>query len=80
MHPIKAFCKKNKLSYAKFVQPLSCGSEYISQIICGYRQGSPQLALEIERAWKLPAFLIRPDIFQPPDQRENNKAQDTVTP
>jgi DNA-binding transcriptional regulator YdaS (Cro superfamily) len=63
MHPIKEFCKTKQMKITAFAAPLSCGAEYISQIICGHRKGSPQLALEIQAMWGIPAHLMRPDIY-----------------
>ncbi len=49
-HPLKSFMKTTGMTEAAFGKLIGCSSNYVSQIICGYRHPSREFAKAIEKA------------------------------
>ena len=50
MHPIKEFCKENKIRQRELARQSDISAAYMTQIIKGQRRPTPPVALRIQNA------------------------------
>jgi len=53
----------------EMARTLNCNRDYLAQIACGFRKGSPQMARQIESYTNgtVSKHELRPDVFEPAD-------------